>query len=196
LSRHAGSYGVIDDSATLTIASFDRAAGETRDALRGCLRAGRPHDIVREKSMRLLLLMPQPARCWAIVANHAVAARTRPDQGTSGTRRMFSGESVRRSGRAMRYVRAPERQVGPPAHGHGDELGGPLPEPGEADGRNQWRFLSTPRARTGVTKGVMLTPTRTAVLRQKHSRTAPHEATMCSIASADLANVASRADDE
>ena len=154
---------LIDDSETLTYRELDRAVGETADALRGLgIRAGDRMMIVSENSIALACLLMAASRldAWAIVANPRLSPRELDQiRDHSGTRRMFFTAKVSEeaAAHAVRYE-APERQVGP-LRGIGVTAMNlaTLPEPVEADGRNQVAVLIYTSGTTGVPKGVMLT---------------------------------------
>jgi acyl-CoA synthetase (AMP-forming)/AMP-acid ligase II len=154
---------LIDDSATLTYRELDRAVGETANALRGLgIRGGDRMMIVSENSIALACLLMAASRldAWAIVANPRLSPRELDlIRDHSGTRRMFFTAKVSEEGaaHAVRYD-APERQVGP-LRGIGVTAMNlaTLPEPVEADGKNQVAVLIYTSGTTGVPKGVMLT---------------------------------------
>jgi long-chain acyl-CoA synthetase len=154
---------LIDDSATLTYRELDRAVGETADALCGLgIRAGDRMMIVSENSIPLACLLMAASRldAWAIVANPRLSPRELDlIREHSGTRRMFFTAKVSEeaAAHAVRYE-APEQQVGP-LRGIGVTAMNlaTLPEPVEADGRNQVAVLIYTSGTTGVPKGVMLT---------------------------------------
>lgn len=154
---------LIDDDESLTYRGLDRAVGETADGLRGLgIRAGDRMMIVSENSLPLagLLLAASRLDAWAIVANPRLAPRELDQiREHSGARRMFFTAKVSEeaAAHAVRYDAA-ERQVGP-FRGIGVTAMNlaTLPEPVEADGRNQVAVLIYTSGTTGVPKGVMLT---------------------------------------
>jgi acyl-CoA synthetase (AMP-forming)/AMP-acid ligase II len=154
---------LVDDKETVTYRELDRAVGETADALRGLgIRAGDRMMIVSENSIPLACLLLAASRldAWAIVANPRLSPRELEQiRDHSGARLMFftAGVSEEAAAHAARYD-APERQVGP-FRGIGVTAMNlaTLPEPVEADGRNQVAVLIYTSGTTGVPKGVMLT---------------------------------------
>jgi acyl-CoA synthetase (AMP-forming)/AMP-acid ligase II len=154
---------LIDDSATLTYRELDRAVEETAGGLRGLgIRGGDRMLIVSENSISLACLLLAASRldAWTIVANPRLSPRELDQiREHSGARRMFftANVSEEAAAHAARYD-APVLQVGP-FHGIGVAAMNlaTVPEPVEADGRDQVAVLIYTSGTTGVPKGVMLT---------------------------------------
>src|SRR5882757_766102 len=154
---------LIDDKASLTYREFERAVGDTVDALRALgIQAGDRVMLVSENSIPLACLLFAASRldAWAIVANPRLSPRELDQiRDHSGARRMLftadvSAEAVAHAARCD----APVQDVGA-LHGIGVSAlnQATQPEPVEADGTKQVAVLIYTSGTTGTPKGVMLT---------------------------------------